>query len=61
MSVEAALALMIASLETATRISLMIQKAQAENRALNEAEWRELKEADAAVREKLVALYNQMP
>jgi hypothetical protein len=60
MSVEVALALMIASLETATRISLMIQKAQAENRAINAEEWRELKEADAAVREKLVELYNKL-
>jgi hypothetical protein len=60
MSVEVALALMIASLETATRISLMIQKAQAENRAISAEEWRELKEADAAVREKLVELYNKL-
>jgi hypothetical protein len=60
MSVEVALALMIASLETATRISLMIQKAQAENRAINAEEWRELKEADASVREKLVELYNKL-
>jgi hypothetical protein len=60
MSVEVALALMIASLETATRISLMIQKAQAENRAISAEEWRELKEADASVREKLVELYNKL-
>lgn len=38
----AALAMLIASLEGAIRISLMLQKAQAENRALNDVEWAEI-------------------
>lgn len=38
----AAIAVLIASIEGVLRISLMLQKAQAENRNLNEEEWKEI-------------------
>ncbi len=56
-----AMTLLINTLETATKISQMIQKAQSEQRELSASEWKVLKDDYKAARAELQAAIDSLP
>lgn len=56
----AGLAMLIASIEGVLRISIMLQKAQAENRQLNDQEWAEINGMYDKAKADAEALYKSL-